>query len=167
MLRELAVMGALLFGAGTGFSAHAQGPRLGTRSTMKNDVGIELLGKSVVYSFNYQRMMTTGVGLEVGLGALGGGGGAGADATIIFVPFGAKLYLIPHDGSLYLTGGGVLFTGTVDEGPFDRVTDIYAFAGLGFEFRSTGGFVFRGTAYSLVGGGEWFIWPGLTLGYAF
>jgi hypothetical protein len=38
---------------------------------------------------------------------------------------------------------------------------------LGFEFRSPGGFLFRGTAYSLIAGGGWFIWPGLSVGYAF
>jgi hypothetical protein len=44
---------------------------------------------------------------------------------------------------------------------------VYSQFGLGFEFRSSGGFLFRGTAYGLISGGGYFIWPGLTVGYAF
>lgn len=156
---------AILLAAAVSPSA-AQAPML-ARTTMKNDVGIELLGKAVIYSFNYQRMVSRSVGLEVGLGALGGGG-SGSGGSIVFVPVGAKFYLIPKDGSIYLTAGGVFITGTVTDGPFsDGASDVYGFAGLGFEFRSPGGFTFRGTAYSLIAEGGWFIWPGLSLGYAF
>lgn len=148
-------------------SAPAQGAAPLVRNTMKNDVSIELLGKAVIYSFNYQRMVSQAVGLEVGVGALGGGG-SGSGGSIVFVPIGAKFYLIPKDGSLYLTAGGVFITGTVTDGPFSGgASDVYGFAGLGFEFRSAGGFTFRGTAYSLIADGGWFIWPGLSLGYAF
>lgn len=162
-----AVVWAAVLAVAVASQADAQGPRVTTRATMKNDVGIELLGRAVAYSFTYQRMITSSFALDVGLGALGGGGG-GEDATIVFFPVGAKFYVIPRDGSLYLTGGAVVVTGTIDSGPFsDSATDAYSFAGLGFEFRSSGGFLFRGTAYGLLGGGEWFIWPGITLGYAF
>lgn len=137
------------------------------RATMRNDVGIELLGKAVIYSFHYQRMVTTALGLEVGLGALGGGSST-ENTTLIFVPVGAKVYLIPKDGSLYLTGGAVLVSATVNEGPFsDDASDFYGQVGLGFEFRSRGGFLFRGAAYGLFAEGAYFIWPGLTVGYAF
>ncbi len=34
-------------------SVHAQ-----SRTTLKNDFGIELLGKAAIYSFSYQRMVT-------------------------------------------------------------------------------------------------------------
>jgi hypothetical protein len=137
------------------------------RATLRNDVGIELLGKAAIYSFYYQRMVTTGLGLEAGLGALGGG--SSTDNTLlVFVPVGAKAYLIPRDGSLFLTGGAVLASSVVNEGPFDGdASDFYGYVGLGFEFRSKGGFLFRAAAYGLFAEGAYFIWPGVTFGYAF
>jgi hypothetical protein len=163
---RLAVVGAVTLLLSAGAAAQAQGPRVLTRTTMKNDVGIELLGKAVIYSFNYQRMVSPSVGLEIGLGALGGGG-SGSSGGIVMIPAGVKFYFIPQDGTLYLAAGGVLANGITDEGPFNGGTDAYAYGGLGFEFRSPGGFLFRGTAYSLIAGGGWFIWPGLSVGYAF
>jgi hypothetical protein len=43
------------------------------RERLKSDVGIELLGKAVIYSFYYQYTVNRLLGLEAGLGALGGG----------------------------------------------------------------------------------------------
>lgn len=147
--------------------AGAQGAdRSLVRARLRNDVGIELLGKAVIYSFQYQRMLAPAFGLEVGLGALGGGS-PGDNATLIFVPMGARLYLIPRDGTLFLTGGAVLASASVNEGPFSGTSDFYGQVGLGFEFRATGGFLFRGTAYGLFANGDYFIWPGLSVGYAF
>lgn len=157
---------ALVYLAATDAHAQAPGEPL-VRSRMRNDVGIELLGKAAVYSFSYQRMVTTGLGLEVGLGALGGGSSSD-NALLVFVPLSAKLYLIPKDGTLYLTGGAVLVTAAADAGPFsNNASDFYGHLGLGFEFRSSGGFTFRGTAYGLFASGDYFIWPGLSVGYAF
>jgi hypothetical protein len=111
-------------------------------------------------------MVGNSLGLEAGFGALGGGG-TSTSTSIFFFPVNAKVYLIPKDGTLYLTGGAVLVTASTSSGPFDNATDFYGDVGLGFEFRSPGGFLFRGTAYALFAGGGWFIWPGLTIGYAF
>lgn len=135
------------------------------RERLKSDVGIELLGKAAIYSFYYQYCVSKAVGLEAGLGALGGGTGDG-NATVLFIPIGARLYLIPKDGSLFLAGGATIVTAGTDSGPFDDSTS-YGYAGLGFEFRADSGFIFRGTAYGLFSGNGFFIWPGLTLGYAF
>ena len=101
------------------------------------------------------------LGLQASLGALGGSGGT----FVIFIPLGARLYFIPSDGSPFITGGITILTGTVDSGPVEGET--YGYAGLGFEYRSGGGFVFRGTAYGLFAEGEFIIWPGLYVGYAF
>lgn len=134
--------------------------RAQTRETLRNDIGIELLGKGALYSFSYQRMITPSLGLQGGLAALGATG-----STVVLVPLGAKLYFLPKNGSPYVTGGIVILTGTIDSGPIESAT--YGFAGLGFEFRSKGGFLLRGTAYGLFYEGEYVIWPGLHVGYAF
>jgi hypothetical protein len=139
----------------------------GTRLALPNDMSIELLGKSVLYTFGYQHMIGNFVGLEAGLSAIGGGT-TGDNATVVFVPVGAKFYMIPKDGSLYLTGGVVFVTASFDAGPFDDTgSDAYSYLGLGMEYRSPSGLLFRGTAYGLIEGDGFFIWPGLTVGYAF
>lgn len=147
--------------------AVSAGQAQNSRKDHRNDVGIELLGKAALYSFEYQRLVTPSLGLEAGLGVIGSGGG-GESATVIFVPVGARFYMIPKDGSLFLTGGAVWVSGILDSGPFsDNASDAYGFGGLGFEYRATGGFLFRGSAYVLFGSGGYFIWPGITVGFAF
>jgi hypothetical protein len=146
----------------------SQSPALGqSRLKLPNDFGIELLGKSLLYTFSYQRVVGQTLGLEAGISALGGGG-SGSSSTIVFIPLGAKLYFVPKNGSPFIAGGITVVTASVDSGPFsDSESTSYGHAGLGFEFRSPGGFLFRGTAYGLFSGGSFFIWPGLHVGYAF
>ncbi|NUO80655.1 hypothetical protein HUU05_11295 [candidate division KSB1 bacterium] len=139
-----------------------------SRVTLRNSTGIELLGNSFLYSFYYQRMVSPSLGLDAGLAMYGGGDG-GSSTFVAFIPVGAKVYLIPKSGSIYLTGGGVFLTATTDIGLNDdeSASIFYGYAGLGFEHRAESGFVFRFTAYNMFIEGSYFIWPGLTLGYAF
>jgi len=170
MSKRLAALGAafLLAAASQAAAQAATAPHPNTRSTMRNDVSLELLGKSALYTFAYQRMITPAFGLEVGVSALGGSTSSGGNSTVVFVPLGAKMYVIPKDGSLFLTGGINIVTATFSDGPFsDTGSGTFGYAGLGFEFRSSGGFMIRGTAYGLFASGDYFIWPGLTVGYAF
>ncbi len=131
-----------------------------TRASLPNDFGAGLLGKAALYSFNYQRMVTTGLGLQAGVGVIGASGD-----VVMFLPVGAKLYVLNKNASPFVTGGIVLLTGSVDSGPIESAT--YGFGGVGFEFRSPGGFLFRTTMYGLFAGGEFYIWPGIGIGYAF
>ena len=144
----------------------------GIRQALPNDISIELLGRSGFYTFGYQRMIGNPIGLEAGLSALGGGT-SDNNATVVFVPLGVKLYLIPNDGSVYLTGGVVLVTASFHsslvpaEDNEDDKSGSYSYLGLGMEYRSKAGLLFRGTAYGLIAGGGFVILPGLTAGYAF
>ena len=166
MRHRLTLVAVAVLLCATPTQSQAQAAR-NSRATLPNDVSIELLGKALIYSFTYQRMVTPALGLEAGVGALGGGSST-ENTTFFFFPVSAKFYPIPKDGSIFLTGGAVLLTAAADTGPFDETAaDFYGQAGLGFEFRSTGGFLIRGTAYGLFGGGGYFIWPGLSVGYAF
>ncbi|MBN2416183.1 hypothetical protein JXO52_10090 [bacterium] len=138
-----------------------------SRMNLKNDVGIELLGKGLVYTFTYQYMIANPLGIEVGFGMLGGGS-VDDNATIMFIPVGGKFYLVPKNGSIFLAGGVTILSASIDSGPFsDSASSSYGYAGLGFEYRSDGGFLFRGAAYGLIAEGGFFIWPGLQIGYAF
>jgi hypothetical protein len=138
------------------------------REKLPNDIGIELLGKSVLYSFYYQHNTNRYVGLDVGLSALGGGSGSD-NTSIIFLPIGAKFYAVPKNGTFFVSGGIVFLAATTNSGPFDSDSSSgsYGYVGPGFEFRSESGFLFRGMAYSLIFGGGFFVWPGLSVGYAF
>jgi hypothetical protein len=138
------------------------------REKLPNDIGIELLGKSLIYSFYYQRTLNRNLGLEAGLGALGGSSGDD-NATLLFFPVGAKFYVIPKNGTFFISGGAVFLNASTGKGPFsdDSSSSSYGYLGPGFEFRSETGFLFRGTAYGLIAGGGFFIWPGLTVGYGF
>ncbi len=143
----------MLFSVFSKTSAHGQ-----SRAELRNDVGLELLGKGVYYSFSYQRMVTPSVGLQAGLAAWN-------NPAVVFIPLGGKFYFVPKNASPFLTGGVVVATGSFDPGPIE--TDTFGSVGFVFEYRSTGGFLCRGTAYGLFADGEFVIWPGLHIGYAF
>lgn len=139
-----------------------------SRVDLPNAFGIELLGRSALYSFVYQRNFGNPFALEAGLSAIGGGGSDDSD-MLIFIPIGGKVYFVPKNGSPFITGGVNIVTAAIDSGPFgDDGTNTFFYAGLGFEYRSPAGFLFSGTAYGLISNeGSFFIWPGLHVGYAF
>ena len=134
-----------------------------SRTTLRNDFGVELLGKAALYSFAYQRMVTPSVGLQAGFAALGGS--ITGDEVVLFFTLNGTLYFTGGDASPFLTGGVVLLTSATDSGPVESVT--YGNVGLGFEYRSPGGFLFRGSIYTLFAEGDFLIWPGLQVSYAF
>jgi hypothetical protein len=140
------------------------------RTALPNDFGIELLGRSIIYNFSYQRLVTPALGLEATIAGLGSGSTTDDEGgSLLFGSLGGRFYFVDKNASPFVTGGVVLLSASTDAGPFgsDQATATYGYSGLGFEFRSLSGFLFRGTAYGLVADGGYFIWPGLTLGYAF
>ncbi len=138
-----------------------------SRVDLPNVTGIELLGRSGLYSFTYQRNFGNPLALEAGFSALGGGD-LDDNAMVLFFPVGGKVYFIPKNGSPFIAAGANIITAAFDSGPFgDEGTNTFFYAGLGFEYRSPAGFMFSGTAYGLIADGAFFIWPGLQVGYAF
>lgn len=110
-------------------------------------------------------MAAPNIGLDAGIGALGG---SSTEGSVLFVPFGVRYYFVPKNGSPFVTGGFVYASASSGFGPFsdDSESAAYSYGGLGFEIRSPSGLVFRGSAYALISGGEFFIWPGINVGYA-
>lgn len=157
-------------GSAVGQSAAGNGS-LSTRMALPNDVSVELLGHSLLYSFSYQRMVSPMFGLEASIAGLGSGStSGGGGGSLVLGTVGGRLYFLKDkDASPFVTGGGVFANVSTDAGPFgsDSSSGSFGYTGLGFEFRSPSGFVFRGTVYGLIGGGGYFIWPGLSVGYAF
>ena len=149
----------LLLTAVASMAITAGGATAQTRDSLRSDFGIELLGKAIVYSFSYQRMVSSNVGLQTGISAWGG-----SDDFFLAIPIGARAYFSRKSSSPFLTGGTVLVTGDTFD---DDLGTVVGYVGLGFEFRGESGLLFRGSLYSLFDEGEFLIWPGLNVGYAF
>jgi hypothetical protein len=140
----------------------AQSTAQESKAALPNDVSLELLGRCLVYSFSYQRTITPSFGIQLGGSVLGGSG-----ASVGFLTAGVRLYLLPKNASPCIAGGLVAITASTGSGPFSTDNSAsYGYIGPGFEFRSDGGFLFRGTVYFLVRDG-FFVWPGIEIGIAF
>jgi hypothetical protein len=134
-----------------------------SKKELPNDFNIELLGRCVIYSFSYQRLVTEQIGLEAGFSLLGGNG-----ESLVFFSGGGRLYLLPGNASPCVGGGIVVVSAPTDSGPFSSDNSAsYGYIGPGFEYRSSVGLMFRGSLYFLIAGGNFFTWPGLQLGIAF
>jgi hypothetical protein len=134
----------------------------GSKAELPNDVTIELLGRCLIYSFSYQRMVTEHFGIEAGASLLGG-----SNSSVAFMSGGCRLYASPRNASPFIGVGLVAATASTGSGPFSNDNSAsYGYIGPGFEYRSSGGFLFRGTVYFLVRDG-FFVWPGVQLGVAF
>lgn len=133
-----------------------------SKKDLPNDFNIELLGRCAIYSFSYQRLINEHFGIEAGMSILGGTG-----QSIVFITGGGRLYLLPGNASPCISAGIVAVTAPTDSGPFSGDNSAsYGYIGPGFEYRSSGGFMFRGTIYFLIRDG-FFVWPGVQLGIAF
>ena len=150
-----------------------------TRTTRRNDVGIELLGKTRLYSLSYQRMITSRVGLQVGFTHPPWVSSSKSETKR--TALGGKLYLPDlGTGSPFATGGIVLKRNS-DEAIDPVETEDFLYVGLGYEVRYSGGFFVRATVYALFFSEEYVlrhsddifppqrvtVWPGFYFGYAF
>jgi hypothetical protein len=138
------------------------------RVTKPNDFTLELGGKCFIYSLGYQRDISPAFALDAGISYLGGGSAQGSLGLFVLTG-GARLYLLKKPASPYISGGiGWISAGTGDVGPADTsASAMMGYISPGFEFRSEGGFVFRGGVYLILIEDVFFVWPGLTLGIAF
>lgn len=132
-----------------------------------NDFTVELGGKCLLYSLNFNRAIGPSFSLTAGASYFGGATGE-ESAGVFFASGGARAYLINKDASPFLEGGIVYVSAGTDAGPFgdDSASGVYFYASPGFEFRSVSGFIFRGGVNFLIKDG-FFVWPGIHLGIAF
>lgn len=133
-----------------------------SRAEKANDFTLELGGRCILYSLSYQRIFSEQIGLEIGASIIGG-----TDASVIFLSGGGRFYLSKSNAAPCLSGGIVYITAQTDAGPFDASdSGVYFYASPSFEYRSTGGFVFRAGVTFIIKE-KFFVWPSLTLGVAF
>ncbi len=134
----------------------------GGRENLPNAVDLELLGKCLIYSFSYQRMVAEPFGLEGGVSLFGD-----QEESIFFFTFGAKVYFLKKDASPFIGAGYTGATNATEKGPLNEGVNGFGYVGPGFEFRSEGGFIARATVYGLITGKGAQIWPGVSIGIAF
>jgi len=133
-----------------------------SRADAPNDFTLELLGRCILYSLSYQRMVAEQFGVEVGGSLL-----ASNEESFGFLSLGGRAYLSTSNAAPCITGGVVFGSSSDDSGVFDGdASGAYYYIGPGFEYRSDGGFVLRGTVDFLIRDG-FIVWPGLQMGIAF
>ena len=134
-----------------------------SRIELQNDVNIELLGRCLIYSFSYQRLINPTIGVEMGMSVIGG-----SSSSTEFFTGGCRLYLLQKDATPCISGGIVVLAAPSNSAISidDRNSNLYGYVGPGFEYRSSSGFVLRGTVYFIISNG-FFVWPGVQVGVAF
>jgi hypothetical protein len=147
-----------------------------TRPTNPNALSIEILGKTFLYTVQYDRAVTDDVFAGVGIGsvALDHLDGSDAGNSAVMVPIYARYYFIRDQGSPFVIGGASLITNHSDAagnktslGDLEfSSSQVLPFFGAGYEVRTDSGFLFRVTGYGEIGK-SLKPWGGATFGYAF
>jgi hypothetical protein len=154
----------------------SDGAIAGTKSDRPNDFSLEILGRSLLYSLTYQHTIGERLGIEGAASIVNGFHGR----TVSLFSGGVKGYLKKSDAAPYIGIGVVTVspsTRSLDTGAYLRSLNAksYFYLAPGFEYRSEGGFLLRGTVYVLFGSGNSFaasnsgivVWPGVQIGFAF
>jgi len=135
-----------------------------------NAVYLELAGNGLLYTLNYDRLLTPNVAARVGFMGLGAASDS-ASAGIVAAPLMVS-YLFGQGNSHFETGLGVMLAaGAVDEveGFEDEsFSGAVGTATIGYRYqRPGGGFVFRAGVTPFFDTGGIAPWIGLSLGYGF
>lgn len=146
------------------------------RMSNPNVAGVEVLGRGLLYSAFFDRVVSDDLAAGIGIGTTKtqdlNGNDASKSATLI--PAYANFYFNRDQGSLYATGGVTLITNSSDVSNLKSTTGAVEFGtasvlptfGLGYENRSDAGFLVRFTGYGIVGK-KLAPWIGFSFGYAF
>jgi len=146
-----------------------------TRPTYPNAITLEFLGRGLLYSVNYDRVISEDFVAGFGYGTPATKTFTGADSRAASIlPVYVNYYFLRDQGSLYLTGGIDMILNSDDvqgrkaktsgiEFPSNTVMPTL---GLGYENRSDANFIFRGCLYGIFAE-KFSPWVGFSIGYAF
>lgn len=160
-------------------SAAVGGRPLGnaTRATYPSVVSVELLGRSMLYSVNFDQALNENMSAGVGLGSSSmniHNTDMDANKSATFLPAYFSYYFLNAAGSPYVTAGVTLILNHSSVKGTDTSTgsleipssSVMPTAGGGYEYRSDTGFLFRVAGY-LIAGRSLTPWLGFSFGYAF
>jgi hypothetical protein len=159
----------------------------GDRRDAKNAIYLDLLGPGLIYSINYDRMLTGDLAARIGLSYLSMGASAesssgttaSAEFSYLAVPLTVSYLGIGSDTNMLELGGGAVIMNVTGSGIIeaddagasaDASVTLFAATGmLGYRRQpADGGFVFRVGASPLMTFGAGFLpWGYLSLGAAF
>ncbi|HEX8696164.1 MAG TPA: hypothetical protein VF746_27350 [Longimicrobium sp.] len=142
----------------------------------RNAVYVELLGSGLLYSINYDRLITPSVAGRVGFMFVRAEDDSGDSGTIAIAPITASK-LWGNGSSHFETGVGLaVATADFDFGELDDFdedadlssTTVYGTGVLGYRYqRPGGGFLFRVGLTPIFTTNDFAPWFGLSFGYAF
>jgi hypothetical protein len=166
---------SILVLSGLAFSSVASAAH--TRVTYPSVVSVEMLGRAMLWSINYDQVLNDNLSVGAGYGSVstflrGTDTDAGKSAT--FIPAYMNYYFIQDGNSPFVTAGVTLITNHASVKNFDTATgglelptsSVMPTFGGGFESRSDNQFLFRAAGY-LIAGRRIAPWLGFSFGYAF
>jgi hypothetical protein len=138
-----------------------------------NALSLEAAGRGLLYSVNYDRSIGENASIGAGFGYLDFSG-VDVSTKVMFVPAYLNVYLASNHHRPFLTGGVTIIHidgqvgGTVLEDKFEAsATTAMPMFGLGYEYRSDFGFLFRVSPYVMVTPLVVIPWAGVSLGATF
>lgn len=147
-----------------------------TRVTYPNALSVELFGRGLMYTIQFDRVIQDDLVVGMGYGHVAlrtvDDVDTGQNASII--PAYVNYYLMRDQGSLFVTAG-MSIIGNSDQAKDRRSkfgdvefssAPVLPHFGVGYEVRSDTGFLFRGTAYGMIAK-KFAPWVGFALGYGF
>ena len=148
-----------------------------TRVTYPGAFSIELLGRAMMYSVNYDQVLNDNLAVGVGIGSaatMTHGTEIDTDKDAVLVPAYVNYYFIKDAGSPFMTAGFDLVTNHSSVKGFETKTgnleigssSVMPTIGGGYENRGDNGFLFRGAAY-FIAGKKLTPWIGFSIGYGF
>lgn len=131
----------------------------------RHAVSLELLGRGLLYSLNYDYLITDDVAVGAGVSTYSISSGSASASAWLF-PIYANYYFTQGPHRWFASGGANLIFASGSVGGDEKVSGsgVAGVLGGGYEYRGDSGFLFRAAPYVFVGkvsGG----WLGLSLGF--
>jgi hypothetical protein len=177
-IRLSMVVAVVVFGTSSALATATGGPLDNhSRVTYPSAVSLEVLGRSMLYSVNFDQVLNDNIAAGVGFGTVSmqaHNTSMDADKTASFVPAYMNYYFNKAANSPFVTGGVTLILNHSSVKGLDTSTgglqiptsSVMPTFGGGYESRSDTGFLFRVTGY-LIAGRDLTPWLGFSFGYGF
>ncbi len=174
----VAVLTTVALGTSSAIATATGGPLDNhSRVTYPSAVSLEVLGRSMLYSVNFDQVLNDNIAAGVGFGSVSmqvHNTDIDAGKTATFIPAYMNYYFNKAANSPFVTGGVTLILNHSSIKGLDTSTgglqiptsSVMPTFGAGYESRSDTGFLFRVTGY-LIAGKDLTPWLGFSFGYGF
>jgi hypothetical protein len=153
--------------------APARAEAQGSPPVAPNALYLELGGSALIYSLNYERMLSSTVGLRLGGGYMSVTGeddyGDNLSVALLMIPVTVS-YLLGEGAHRLELGGGAVFAwaSASTDTDFASGSGVAATGIVGYRYSAPGGgFLFRAGFTPLMGGGGFLPWFGASFGFTY